>query len=112
MKIIYRVSIQNRVWPENGGLMIRSILIQLVGMNSGSWPAFIRRKTTVRKDYLEADSSEKLLDYGSDTDVTYHGVISTIKLHGHSVWNYIGLFFEKIFNNSRTMLIWPRTRLV
>lgn len=40
--------------------------------------------------------------YGSDIGVemaaTYHNVISTVKFHGHSVWDFIGSFFKKIFN--------------
>lgn len=45
------------------------------------------------------------LHYGSDGGVemaaTYHSVISTVKLHGSSVWNFIGTFFKKIFNGCR-----------
>lgn len=29
--------------------------------------------------------------------VTYHSVISMVKLHGYSVWDIIGSFFEIIF---------------
>ena len=32
---------------------------------------------------------------------TYHGVISTVKLQGHPVWDFIGSFFKKIFNGCR-----------
>ena len=29
---------------------------------------------------------------------TYHSIISTVKLHGKSVWHYLGSIFTKIFN--------------
>lgn len=32
---------------------------------------------------------------------TYHRVISTVKLHGSSAWDFIGTFFKKIFNGYR-----------
>ena len=43
--------------------------------------------------------------YGSDAGAgmaaTYHSMIGTVKLHGSSVWNFIGTFFKKIFNGCR-----------
>ena len=45
------------------------------------------------------------LHYGSDSGAemaaTYHSVIGTIKLHGSSIWNFIGTFFKNIFNGCR-----------
>ena len=45
------------------------------------------------------------LHYGSDADAemvpTYHSMIGTVKLHGSSVWNFIGTFFKNIFNGGR-----------
>ena len=38
---------------------------------------------------------------GAEMAATYHSVISTVKLHGSSVWNFIGTFFKKIFNGCR-----------
>ena len=32
---------------------------------------------------------------------TYHSVISTVKLHGGSAWEFIGTFFKNIFNGYR-----------
>ncbi|MBT9853026.1 IS66 family transposase, partial [Phocaeicola vulgatus] len=32
---------------------------------------------------------------------TYHSVIGTVKLHGSSIWNFIGTFFKNIFNGCR-----------
>lgn len=32
-----------------------------------------------------------------ESDVTCHKVIGTVKLHGSSVWNFIGAFFKNIF---------------
>ena len=37
----------------------------------------------------------------TDITATYHSVISTVKLHGGSVWEYIGTFFRNIFNGCR-----------
>ena len=43
-----------------------------------------------------------MLNYGSDEGVematTYHSIISTVKLHGKSAWNFLGTFFKKIFS--------------
>ena len=43
--------------------------------------------------------------YGSNAGVkmavTYHSIISTVKLHGCSVWDFIGTFFKNIFNGCR-----------
>ncbi|CBW21382.1 hypothetical protein BF638R_0809 [Bacteroides fragilis 638R] len=32
---------------------------------------------------------------------TYRSVIGTAKLHGSSIWNFIGTFFKNIFNGCR-----------
>ena len=54
---------------------------------------------TIRKLTTQRDNS---LHYGSDAGAgmaaTYHSVIGTVKLHGSSVWNFIGTFFKKILN--------------
>ena len=43
--------------------------------------------------------------YGSDAGAgmaaTYHSMIGTVKLHGSSIWNFIGTFFKNIFNGCR-----------
>ena len=36
-------------------------------------------------------------DLGAQMSATYHSIISTVKLHGSSVWSYLGKFFTKIF---------------
>ena len=36
-------------------------------------------------------------DSGAEMAATYHSVIGTVKLHGSSVWNFIGTFFKNIF---------------
>ena len=36
-------------------------------------------------------------DAGAEMAATYHSVIGTVKLHGNSVWNFIGTFFKNIF---------------
>ena len=56
-------------------------------------------KRTIRKLTIQRNNS---LHYGSDAGAemaaTYHSVIGTVKLHGSSVWNFIGTFFKNIFN--------------
>ena len=43
------------------------------------------------------------LHYGSDAGAemaaTYHNVIGTVKLHGSSIWNFIGTFLKNIFQS-------------
>ena len=57
---------------------------------------------TIRKLTTQRNNS---LHYGSDAGVemaaTYHSVISTVKLHGSSAWDFIGTFFKNIFNGCR-----------
>lgn len=59
----------------------------------------IRKLTTQRNSMLHFGSDE-----GVEMAATYHSVISTVKLHGMSVWNYLGEFFKKIFNGCRDFL--------
>ena len=33
--------------------------------------------------------------------ITYHSIISTVKLQGRSAWDYLGKSFVNIFNGSR-----------
>ena len=33
--------------------------------------------------------------------ITYHSIISTVKMQGRSAWEYLGKFFTKIFNGCR-----------
>ncbi|MBW9203117.1 IS66 family transposase [Bacteroidales bacterium SW292] len=56
----------------------------------------IRKLTTQRNNSLHYGS-----DAGAKMAATYHSVIGTVKLHGSSVWNFIGTFFKKIFNGCR-----------
>ena len=55
----------------------------------------------------EASRQERDLSNRPDTyertyiTATYHSVISTVKLHGGSAWEYIGTFFKNIFNGCR-----------
>ena len=57
---------------------------------------------TIRKLITQRNNS---LHNGSDVSVemavTYHSVIGTAKLHGSSIWNFIGTFFKNIFNGCR-----------
>ena len=61
----------------------------------------IRKLTTQRNNSLHYGS-----DAGAEMAVTYHSVIGTVKLHGSSVWNFIGTFFKNIFNGAGIMLTW------
>ncbi len=56
----------------------------------------IRKLTTQRNNSLHYDS-----DSGAEMAATYHSVIGTVKLHGGSIWNFIGTFFKNIFNGCR-----------
>ena len=49
----------------------------------------IRKLTTQRNNSLHYGN-----DAGAEIAVTYHSVIGTVKLHGSSVWNFIGTFFD------------------
>ena len=57
---------------------------------------------TIRKLTIQRNNS---LHYGCDEGVkmvaTYHSVISTVKLHGGSAWEFIGTLFKNIFNGCR-----------
>ena len=56
----------------------------------------IRKLTIQRNDSLHYGS-----DAGAEMAATYHSVIATVKLHGSSIWNFIGIFFKNIFNGCR-----------
>ena len=62
----------------------------------------VKFSTTIRKLTTQRNNS---LHYGSDEGVemavAYHSVISTVKLHGMSCWDYLGKFFKNIFNGCR-----------
>ena len=51
----------------------------------------VRCMTTARNNSLHFGS-----DVGAEMAATYHSIISTVKLHGKSVWNYLGEFFKKL----------------
>ena len=56
----------------------------------------IRKLTTQRNNSYHYGS-----DAGAKMAAVYHSVISTVKLHGSSAWDFIGTFFKKIFNGCR-----------
>ncbi|WHX14133.1 hypothetical protein QMY64_03495 [Phocaeicola dorei] len=41
---------------------------------------------------------------------TYHSVIGTVKLHGSSIWNFIGFFSKISLTGAGIMLIWFLTK--
>ena len=55
----------------------------------------IRKLTTQRNNSLHYGSDE-----GVEMAVAYHSVISTVKLHGMSCWDYLGKFFKKTVQTS------------
>ena len=56
----------------------------------------IRKLTTQRNNSFHYGS-----DAGAEMVTTYHSMIGTVKLHGSSIWNFIGFFFENILNGGR-----------
>lgn len=56
----------------------------------------IRPLTTQRNSMLHFGSDE-----GVEMAATYHSIISTVKLHGSSVWEFLGTFFKNILNGCR-----------
>ena len=82
----------NRFWKEifayldDGALPIDNNLAERT----------LRKLTTQRNNSLHYGS-----DAGAEMAATYHSVIGTVKLHGSSVWNFIGTFFKNIFNGCR-----------
>ena len=56
----------------------------------------IRPLTTRRNSMLHFGSDE-----GAEMVATYHSIISTVKMQGRSVWEYLGFFFVNIFNGCR-----------
>lgn len=82
----------NRFWKEifayldDGELLIDNNLAERT----------IRKLTTQRNNSLHYGS-----DAGAEMAATYHSVIGTVKLHGSSIWNFIGTFFKNIFNGCR-----------
>ena len=82
----------NRFWKEI-----------FVYLNDGELPIddnlagrTIRKLTTQRNNSHHYGS-----DAGAEMATTYHSVIGTVKLHGSSIWNFIGTFFKNIFNGCR-----------
>jgi len=72
-------------------------------LNDGEFPIdnnlaerTIRKLATGRNNSLHYGS-----DAGAEMAATYHSVIGTVKLHGSSIWNFIGTFFKNIFNGCR-----------
>ena len=56
----------------------------------------IRKQTIQRNNSLHYGGCE-----GAKMVATYHSVISTVKLHGGSAWDFIRTFFKNIFNGCR-----------
>lgn len=66
----------------------------------------IRKLTTQRNNALHYGS-----DGGAEMAATYHSVLGTVKLQGSSAWEFIGTFFQKIFNGCRNYLNLIPTRI-
>ena len=64
----------------------------------------IPKLTTQRNNSYHSGS-----DAGAEMAATYHSVISTVKLHGSSSWDFIGTYFQKkSLTDAGTMPIWFR----
>ena len=72
--------VQNRAFPIDNNEVERAV----------------RSMPTARNNSFHLGS-----DLGAQMSVTYHSIISTVKLHGSSVWSYLGKFFTKIFEGCR-----------
>ena len=81
-----RISINNNLYLQDVDLPIDNNLAERT----------IRKLTTQRNNSYHYGS-----DAGAEMAATYHSVISTVKLHGSSAWDFIGGFFKKIFNGCR-----------
>lgn len=57
--------------------------------------------TTQRNNSLHYGSNA-----GAEMAATYQSVIGTVKLHGSSVWNFIGTYFKISLTGAGTMLTW------
>lgn len=64
-------------------------------------PGLLRKLTTQRNNSLHYGS-----DSGAGMAVTYHSVIGTVKLHGCSIWNFIGTFSKIFLTGAGIMLTW------
>ena len=68
----------------------------------------IPKLTTQRNNSYHSGS-----DAGAEMAATYHSVISTVKLHGSSSWDFIGTYFQKkIFNGCRDYANMVSARIV
>ena len=65
----------------------------------------IRKLTTQRNNSLHYGS-----DAGAEMAATYHSVIGTVKLHGSSIWNFIGTFSKISLTDAGIMLTWFLTK--
>ena len=65
----------------------------------------IRKLTTQRNNSLHYGS-----DAGAEMAATYHSVIGTVKLHGSSIWNFIGTFLKISLTDAGIMLTWFLTK--
>lgn len=78
------------------------------GYGRGKIPVGLKsRKLTIqRNNFLHYGSDE-----GAKMAATYHSVISTVKLHGGSAREYIGIFFKNILNRFRDYVNWVPGRI-
>ena len=60
-----------------------------------------RRKMIMTEPMIRIQFNNMLYgsDAGAEMAATYHSVIGTVKLHGSSVWNFIGTFFKNIYQS-------------
>ena len=64
--------------------------------NQGSEPNAERFPEFLKESFMK---ERKYDDAGAEMAETYHSVIGTVKFHGSSVWNFIGTFFQNIYQS-------------
>lgn len=82
----------NRFWKELSSFVLDGSF----PLDNNAAERVVRCMTIVRNNSLHFGS-----DLGAQMAATYHSIISTVKLHGSSVWNHLGEFFKKILEGCR-----------
>lgn len=63
----------------------------------------VRKYEHYKKCYVWVlvNKAQMTIFFSMKISTTYHSVISTVKLHGGSAWEFMGTFFKNIFNGCR-----------
>lgn len=90
------ISFLKRLVMKNCFVTLISLTMALSQLLDNYAERAIRPLTTQSNSMLHFGSDE-----GAEMAATYHSKISTVKMQGRSVWEYLGRFFAKIFNGCR-----------